>query len=122
MEKINLNILRLAEVRWKGADPMRSHTHKKSVDILFDETTAKRLGSWCPISDRVLVDYLKPEDIIIIIIGEFYANVGDKRVEDVVGPSGIETINERGCRLIEWCQINCLTITNTWYQNHPRRQ
>ncbi|GFN93750.1 craniofacial development protein 2-like [Plakobranchus ocellatus] len=44
---------------------------------------------------------------------------GDERVEDVVGPSGKGTVNERGCRLIQWCQSNDFTIKNTWYQNHP---
>ncbi|GFO27458.1 craniofacial development protein 2 [Plakobranchus ocellatus] len=48
--------------------------------------------------------------------------VGDERVEDVVGPSGIGTVNERGNRLIEWCQVNDFTMTNSWYQNYPRRQ
>ncbi|GFO33492.1 craniofacial development protein 2-like [Plakobranchus ocellatus] len=47
---------------------------------------------------------------------------GMKKTEDVVGPSGIGTVNERGSRLIEWCQVNDFIITNTWYQNHPRRQ
>ncbi|GFN79287.1 craniofacial development protein 2-like [Plakobranchus ocellatus] len=55
-------------------------------------------------------------------MGNFNAKVEDERVEDVVGPSGIGTVNERGSRLIGWCQINDFTITNTWYQNHPRRQ
>ncbi|GFO22708.1 craniofacial development protein 2-like [Plakobranchus ocellatus] len=65
--------------------------------------------------------YLKSQ-VIIIIIGNFNAKVGDERVEDVVEPSGIGTVNERGSRLIEWFQINDFTITNTWYQNHPRQQ
>ncbi|GFO01646.1 craniofacial development protein 2-like protein [Plakobranchus ocellatus] len=55
-------------------------------------------------------------------MGDFNANVGDERVEDVVGPSGIGTVNEHGSRLIELCQINDFTITNTWYQNYPRRE
>ncbi|GFN85787.1 craniofacial development protein 2-like protein [Plakobranchus ocellatus] len=55
-------------------------------------------------------------------MADFNAKVGDERVEDVVGPSGIGTVNERGSRLIELCQVNNFTFTNTWYQNHPRRQ
>ncbi|GFN89868.1 craniofacial development protein 2-like protein [Plakobranchus ocellatus] len=55
-------------------------------------------------------------------MGDFNAKVGDERVEDVVGPSGIGIVNERGSRLIEWCQVNDFTITNSWYQNYPRRQ
>ncbi|GFO11189.1 craniofacial development protein 2-like protein [Plakobranchus ocellatus] len=65
--------------------------------------------------------YLKSQDIIIVM-GDFNANIGDERIEDVVGASGIGTVNERGSRLNERCQINDFTITNTWYQNHPRRQ
>ncbi|GFO41881.1 craniofacial development protein 2-like protein [Plakobranchus ocellatus] len=57
-----------------------------------------------------------------IIMEDFNAKVGDERVEDVVGPSDIGTVNERGSRLNEWCQISDFTITNTWYQNHSRRQ
>ncbi|GFO24907.1 craniofacial development protein 2-like protein [Plakobranchus ocellatus] len=55
-------------------------------------------------------------------MGDFNAKVEDERVPDVVRPSDIRTVNERGSRLIEWCQINDFTITNTWYQNHPWRQ
>ncbi|GFO48728.1 craniofacial development protein 2-like protein [Plakobranchus ocellatus] len=124
-----------------------------------DVTTAKCLGSWYPISDRVVVaklvakplnlkivqvyaptsdsenvevekfyeeiekakGYLQSRDMIRVM-GDFNAKVGDERVEDVVGPSGIGTVNERGNRLIVWCQINDFIITNTWYQNLSRRQ
>ncbi|GFO37855.1 craniofacial development protein 2-like protein [Plakobranchus ocellatus] len=61
--------------------------------------------------------YLKSQDIIIVM-GDINANVGDERVEDVVGPSGIGTVNERGRGLTEWCPVNDFTITNTWYQNY----
>ncbi|GFO06293.1 craniofacial development protein 2-like [Plakobranchus ocellatus] len=54
-------------------------------------------------------------------MGDFNAKVGDERV-DVVGPSDIGIVNERGSRLIEWCQVNNFIIANTWFQNHPRRQ
>ncbi|GFO43075.1 craniofacial development protein 2-like [Plakobranchus ocellatus] len=162
---MKLNILGLVEVRLTGAGSMKlgsktliysgEHTHERVVGILFDLTTAKSLGSWCPISDRVVAaklinkplnlgiiqlyaptcnsedvevekfyeeiekakGYLKSQDIIIIV-GDINAEVGDERVEDVVRPSGVGTVNERGSRLIEWCQINDFTITNTWYQNH----
>ncbi|GFN80434.1 craniofacial development protein 2 [Plakobranchus ocellatus] len=55
-------------------------------------------------------------------MGDFNAKIGNERVEDIFGPSDIGTVNEHGSRLIEWCQVNDFTITNTWYQNHPRRQ
>ncbi|GFN74676.1 craniofacial development protein 2-like protein [Plakobranchus ocellatus] len=65
--------------------------------------------------------YLKSQDIIIIM-GDFNARVGDKRVEGVVASGGIGTVNEGGSRLIDWCKINDFTITNTWHQNRPRQQ
>ncbi|GFO12823.1 craniofacial development protein 2-like protein [Plakobranchus ocellatus] len=148
MERMKLNILGLAEVRWKGAGSMKlgsktliyskGHTHERGVGILFDVTTAKSLRSGCQISNRVVVakliakqlnlrliqvyaptsnsedvevekfyeeiekakGYIKSQDTIIVM-GDFNAKLGDERVEDVVGPSGIGTINERGSRLIE---------------------
>ncbi|GFO39065.1 craniofacial development protein 2 [Plakobranchus ocellatus] len=168
MDRTKLNILGLAEVRWTGEGSMklgsktliysRGDTHERGVGILFHVTMAKRLGSWCPISDRVVKAKLvaKPlslgiiqmyaptsdsEDVevekfyeeiekakvdlksqnIIIVMGDFNTKVGDERIEDVVGPSGIGTVNERGSRLTERCQIDDFTITNTWYQNHPWR-
>ncbi|GFN89380.1 craniofacial development protein 2-like [Plakobranchus ocellatus] len=147
MKRMKLNILELAEVRWKEAGSMKlgskiliysgGHPHERGVGILFNVTTAKSLRSWCPISDRVVVakliakplnlgiiqvyaptsdsegvevekfyeeiekvkDYLKFQDTKIVM-GDFNAKVGDERVEDVVGPSGIGTVNERGSRLI----------------------
>ncbi|GFN81888.1 craniofacial development protein 2-like [Plakobranchus ocellatus] len=44
-------------------------------------------------------------------MGNFNAKVWDERLKDVVGPSCIGTVNERGSRLIEWWQINDSTIT-----------
>ncbi|GFO39923.1 craniofacial development protein 2-like protein [Plakobranchus ocellatus] len=171
MDRIELNILGLAEVRWTGASAMKlgnknliysgGHTRERGGGILFN---AQRQKVWelYPISDRVVVAKLitKPlhlgiiqvyaptsdnEDVevekfyeeiekakvypksqdIIIVMGDFNAKVGDgrdERVEDVVGPSGIGNVNERGSRLIEWCEIDDFTIKNTWYQNHPWRQ
>ena len=169
MNRMNLNILGLAEVRWKGAGSIKidsktliysgGDVHERGVGILFDETTSKSLKSWCPVSDRVVVakidakplnlgiiqvyapttestdeeieklyeeiekakGYLKSQDIKIIM-GDFNAKVGDERVDDVVGPCGIGTLNERGSRLIEWCERNNFFITNTWFENHQRRQ
>ncbi|GFN83862.1 LOW QUALITY PROTEIN: endonuclease exonuclease phosphatase domain containing protein [Plakobranchus ocellatus] len=64
MERMKLNILGLAEVRWTKAGSMKlgsktliysgGHTLERGVGILFDVTMAKSLGSWCPISDRIV--------------------------------------------------------------------
>ncbi|GFO38813.1 craniofacial development protein 2-like [Plakobranchus ocellatus] len=59
MERMKLKILGLAEVRWTVAGSMKldcktlsysgTHSHERGVGIVFDLTTAKSLGSWCPI-------------------------------------------------------------------------
>ena len=65
--------------------------------------------------------YMNSQDIVLII-GDFNAKVGDEKVDDIVGPCGIGKLSDRGNKLIQWCQTNKFTITNTWYQNHARRQ
>ena len=169
MDRMNLNVLGLAEVRWKGAGSVivdnktmiysGGKKHEKGVGIIFDKETTKSLKGFCPISERIVVAKLeaKPLDLgiiqvyaptaesedeeikqfyeelerakkclksqdITIIMGDFNAKVGDERVDDVVGPYGLGTQNERGSKLIEWCQMNEFIITNTWFENHPRRQ
>ncbi|GFO03901.1 craniofacial development protein 2-like protein [Plakobranchus ocellatus] len=68
-------------------------------------------AQWQPKS--ITLDNLFQIQDIIVIIGDFNAKVGDKRVEDVVGLTGVGTVNEHGSRLVECCQTNDFTITNT---------
>lgn len=56
-----------------------------------------------------------------VIMGDFNAKIGKGRFENLVGPYGLGTRNERGDRLLEFCQEEHLTITNTWFQLPPRR-
>lgn len=58
---------------------------------------------------------------INILMGDFNAKVGRGRVENIVGSYGLGERNNRGDRLIEYCQDNELVITNTWYNLPPRR-
>ncbi|GFO49317.1 endonuclease exonuclease phosphatase domain containing protein [Plakobranchus ocellatus] len=74
MNRIKFNLLGLAEVRWTRVGSMkqgsktliysRGHTHKRRVGILFDVTTVKRLGSWCPILARAVAAKLVPNRYI----------------------------------------------------------
>ena len=50
------------------------------------------------------------------VIGDLNARVGNMKVENVVGPFGVEGINENGEKLIELCLTNSLMIGNTWFK------
>ena len=52
----------------------------------------------------------------VIIMGDFNAKVGSKRVEDTLGPHGLGDMNERKEKLVEWSQINNFFVSNTWFQ------
>ena len=169
MTRMKINILGLAETRWKGANILQSDEYlmaysgnekggQNGVAIILDKETAKSFkGAW-QVSDRVLVIKLnaKPFDIAVIqayaptstcsdddidkfyedlgrawkqlksqdikvVMGDFNAKVGSTRIDDIVGPKGIGSINERGEMLVTWCRDHELMIANTWFENHPRR-
>ena len=49
-------------------------------------------------------------------MGDLNAKVGDERFQNIVGMHGLGRRNERGERLIQFCQENTLIIANTWFQ------
>ncbi|GFO09044.1 craniofacial development protein 2-like protein [Plakobranchus ocellatus] len=55
-------------------------------------------------------------------MGDFNAKVGTEKVDDIVGKHGLGIRNERGEKLIEWCQTNNMIVGNTWFQQFPRRK
>ncbi|GFO25837.1 craniofacial development protein 2 [Plakobranchus ocellatus] len=93
MERMKINILRLAEVRWTGAGSIilgsktlifsGEHTHERGIGILFDVAAAKSLGSSCPISDRAVVAKLvaKPLNLGIIQVHAPTSDSEDVEVE-----------------------------------------
>ena len=78
--------------------------------------------------EEVEVFYEKIENVIqriesgevTCIRSDFNAKVGTK-LEIAVGKYGLGDRNERGERLVEFCQQHNLVITNTWFQQHLRR-
>ncbi|XP_029164802.1 craniofacial development protein 2-like [Nylanderia fulva] len=56
-----------------------------------------------------------------IIMGDFNSRIGKERYEDLMGPFGLGIRNERGERLVQFCQEEDMRVTNTWYQLPPRR-
>ena len=54
----------------------------------------------------------KSQDVVLVM-GDSNAKVGQGKEEDIVGPHGLGTRNERGEMLVNWCKGNDLMITNT---------
>ena len=58
---------------------------------------------------------------VLIVMGDFNAKVGSEKHGTVKGNHGLGTRNERGMRLIHFCEENNLTIMNTFFEL-PARQ
>ena len=58
---------------------------------------------------------------LTFVMGDFNAKVGCGKSGSIVGPHGLGDRNERGDRIIQWCEENKYIITNTWYKKHKRR-
>ncbi|GFS06673.1 craniofacial development protein 2-like [Elysia marginata] len=65
MERLNINILGLSEVRWKGANNIQTGkfrflysggaTHERGVGLVVDQEVSKVVKRYWPVSDRVLL-------------------------------------------------------------------
>ena len=64
---------------------------------------------------------LTPKKDILFIIGDWNAKVGSQETTGVTGKFALRVWNERGQRLIEFCQENAVVIANTLFQQHKRR-
>ena len=169
MRRGRINILGLAEVRWKDGGDFVSELvrvvyaggkeSQRGVALLLDESVAKCVISTETHGDRVImvkiqaqpanlvviqvymptsvhseedVDevYNKLEELIkkvkgtdyLVIMGDWNAVVGEGKEEKCVGEFGLGQKNERGQRLIEFCNQQQLMVTNTWFKQDKRRR
>ncbi|XP_042883267.1 uncharacterized protein LOC122260182 [Penaeus japonicus] len=60
---------------------------------------------------------------IIIVMGDLNAKVGQDQGDGdgIIGKHGLGIRNERGDRWVQWCKRHNQIITNTCFQDHPRR-
>lgn len=58
---------------------------------------------------------------VTIIMGDLNVKVGKGQDEDTVGRFGLGDRNERGDRLVQYCQEKEMIIRNTFYDLPPRR-
>ena len=52
----------------------------------------------------------------LCVLGDFNARVGKRGNTEVLGPFGIDGINENGERMVEMCESRGLIIGNTWFK------
>ena len=64
---------------------------------------------------QVAVSYTKSSDIICIM-GDLNAKVGNVTDCNIIGNCGLGKLNERGQRLIGFCNENNMVFMNTWFQ------
>ena len=57
---------------------------------------------------------------IKVVLGDFNAKVRKGRHADIVGNDGIGSRNNRGDKLIDWCEQNDQVNLITWFTKHPR--
>ena len=55
-------------------------------------------------------------------MGGMNAKVGSSAIGNIVGKFDFGERNERGERLIQFCEEHKLTICNTWFQHHVRKR
>jgi hypothetical protein len=60
-------------------------------------------------------------DTNTIIMGDWNSVVGDESYRNIVGPHGLGRKNHRGQMLINVCERNGPTVTNTWFRKPKRR-
>ena len=65
------------------------------------------------------IDQIKSTDILIVM-GDKNAKIGKGKVDDTVGDFGLGDRNDRGDRLLQFCQEFNLMIANTFFE-HPSR-
>jgi len=61
-----------------------------------------------------------PKGDMLLIVGDFNARVGKEVNQgpgNVVGPHTVDSINENGKRMIDFCNLNSLIVTNTFFQH-----
>lgn len=68
-----------------------------------------------------IIDRIKGDEHLFIL-GDRNLVVGERKEEGVTGGFGLGSKNERGDKLVEFCQGNKLCITNTFYNHHLRRR
>ena len=89
------------------------------VDALTSNTEEAE-AEWFYEDLQDLLELTTKKDVLFII-EDWNEKVGSQEIPGVTGKLSLGVQNERGQRLIEFCQENALVIANTFFQQHERR-
>lgn len=99
VKPVNLNIIQVYAPTADAVD--------EEIEAFYDEV-------------KDLLKFTRKHDINVIM-GDFNAKLGSGKCGDLVGPFGLGKRNERGDRLLQFCQEVDMKATNTWFHLLPRR-
>ena len=66
-----------------------------------------------------------PKQDMLILMGDFNARINQQQISAtfrIIGPYTVDTMNENGERLADFCTVNNLVITNSFYQHKTIHQ
>ena len=65
-----------------------------------------------------------PKFDMLLVMGDFNARVGSDTVawQGTIGRFGPKEWNENAVKLLEFCALNSLVVTNTMFQHRPCHQ
>ena len=66
------------------------------------------------------IKYVKSDEVLFVM-GDLNAKVDNEQHTNIIGKHGLGDGNERGERLIQFCERNNLVVTNTFFQHPPRK-
>uniref|UniRef100_A0A2A4JBK9 Reverse transcriptase domain-containing protein n=1 Tax=Heliothis virescens TaxID=7102 RepID=A0A2A4JBK9_HELVI len=99
-QPVNINIVQVYA-------PTGSKTHDSLIDPFYEEI-------------RQVLSKLRAHECNIVM-GDFNAKIGEGVVNGIVGGFGLGDRNDRGDRLVQFCQEHNFVVTNTFFKLPPRR-
>ena len=91
------------------------------IQVYASTTNAKEAEVEQLYEDLKVLQELIPKKVVLFIIGDWNAKVGNQEIPRITGKFGLGVQNEAGQRPTEFCQENPLVTAKTLFQQHKRR-
>jgi exonuclease III len=101
-----------------------------SLIAVYAPTNSSKGQNATDVSDNFYINLQQtvakvPKGDMLLIVGDFNARVGrqdNQGTGNVIGAHTVDDTNENGKRLIDFCNLNNLIVTNTFFQHKPIHQ